>query len=134
MASFDEILEKRCHHTRTIVRGLTLLWASWWMFFGLSSGFTEGLALAKVLLHAAVPGLIFLLTAMIAWRWERLGARLLLLEGLLVFAFYPVITWGAVSLASVLFVILTMALPPLLAGTLLHANCHRTRILSLFGK
>lgn len=131
MPSFESVLDWRYRHTRTIARCLALLWASTWMFFGASAGFSEGLTPAKVLLHAAVPGLIFLLTAAIAWRWEMLGAKLLLLEGLLIFAFYPVITWGAASFTSVLFVVFTMALPPLLAGILFRENWHRARVLRL---
>lgn len=131
MPSFASVLDWRYRHTRTIARCLALLWASTWVFFGASAGFSEGLTPAKVLLHATVPGLIFLLTAAIAWRWEMLGAKLLLLEGLLIFAFYPVITWGATSLTGVLLVIFTMALPPLLAGILLRENWHRARVLRL---
>lgn len=131
MPSFENVLDLRYRHTRTIVRCLTLLWAGAWVLFGASAGFTEGLTPARVLLHAAMPGLIFLLTAAIAWRWEMLGAKLLLLEGLLIFAFYPVITWGATSFTGVLFVIFTMAMPPLLAGILLRENWHRARVLRL---
>ncbi|MDZ7269537.1 MAG: hypothetical protein ONB48_19145 [candidate division KSB1 bacterium] len=131
MASFVEVLANRSRHTRTVARCLTVLWAGWWVLLGLSSGFSAGVPPAKVLLHLAIPGLIFLLTAAIAWRWEHLGARLLLWEGVLIFAFYPIITWGATTLAGALLVIFTMALPPLLAGILLRENWHRARILRL---
>ncbi|MCK6562006.1 hypothetical protein HUU39_19560 [candidate division KSB1 bacterium] len=134
MASFAEILAIRCRHTRTIARCLTLLWAGWWVFFGLSSSFNAGVAPARVLLHIALPGLIFLLTAAIAWRWENFGAKLLLWEGLLVFACYPIITWEANTLATILFVMLTMGLPPLLASILLRSNWQRMRILNLLGR
>lgn len=63
MPSFEDMLDLRYRHTRTIARGLMVLWAGTWVFFGASASLSEGLTPAKVLLHVAVPGLVFLLTA-----------------------------------------------------------------------
>jgi hypothetical protein len=102
-----------------------VLWTSWWIFFGFSSGLAEGMTPSGVLLHAALPGLIFLMTTIVAWRWEWLGGKLLVYEGLLILVIYPAIAVGSMSFSGIMFVILTMALPPLLAGILLRLNWQR---------
>jgi hypothetical protein len=61
---------------------LGLLWAGFWTIFGLLSGMGEGSGLAGVVIHAAVPGLIYVAAVMIAWRWAPLGGIVLLLCGL----------------------------------------------------
>ena len=60
---------------RYVARALALIWAGWWTFFGLASGLAEGLSPAGVLLHATLPGLIFLVSAVITWRWEAIGGE-----------------------------------------------------------
>jgi hypothetical protein len=112
---------------RHIGRGLALLWAGWWCFFGLASGLSEGLTAAGVLVHTAVPGLVFLVSAFVPWRWEALGAVLLLVEGIVVLIAYPVMVSGRFPLSTIVFVSLTMALPPLVAGVLLLADWRRGR-------
>ncbi|MCI0691113.1 hypothetical protein L0337_03795 [candidate division KSB1 bacterium] len=83
------------------------------------------MTLRGVLLHAALPGLIFLLTTIVAWRWEVIGGKLLMFEGLLILVIFPVIAAGSIPFGGILFVILTMALPPLVAGVLLRTNWQR---------
>jgi hypothetical protein len=122
MASINFYLESQCKQIRKLARVLTIMWASGWILFGLSSGFYEGMTLRGVLLHTALPGLIFLLTTIVAWRWEMIGGKLLLFEGLLVLVIFPVIAAGSIPFGGILFVILTMALPPLVAGFLLRVS------------
>lgn len=122
MASGNFYLESQWKQIRKIARMLTMLWASGWLLFGLSSGLYEGVTLRGVLLHAALPGLIFLLTTIVAWRWEVIGGKLLMFEGLLILVIFPVIAAGSIPFGGILFVILTMALPPLVAGILLRMN------------
>jgi hypothetical protein len=99
-------------------RALALLWGAFWTWFGLASGIGEGLDPAGIFFHAALPGLVFLATAGLAWRWETIGGVALVLEGLLVMVAYPLMVHGRFPLATILFVELTMALPPLAAGVL----------------
>lgn len=114
----------RIHH---IARALAMGWAGLWVLFGLSSGLSEGMSLTGVLLHTAVPGMIFLASAVIAWRWEMIGGIVLMLEGLLMLIFYPAIAIGRISLWGIVLVVLTMALPPLIAGFLFHLNQRNLR-------
>lgn len=105
---------------------LALIWAGWWTFFGLASGIGEGSKPVGVLLHTAAPGLIFLASAVIAWRWERIGAIVLLVEGALILIGYPLL-FRRFPLSTILFVLLTMALPPLVAGCLLLADWQKSK-------
>lgn len=105
--------------TRWTARGLSLIWAVFWTWFGLDSGIGEGGKPLEVLLHTAVPGLVFLGSALMAWRWEPVGGVLLLLEGLIVLIGYPLLTQHSrMPLSAKIFVELTMALPPLVSGIL----------------
>jgi len=49
---------------------LSLLWGGWWTFFGLASGIGEEIGVPGILMHALVPGLIFLATALAAPKME----------------------------------------------------------------
>ncbi len=108
---------------RNIALCLALLWAGWWTFFGLASGFGERLSLVGVVVHTAVPGIVFLASALAAWRWTVVGGIVLLIEGLLVLIIYPIMVAGRFPKATIAFVLLTMAVPPLLAGCLLLTTC-----------
>jgi len=103
-------------------RILSLAWAGFWVWFGLASGISEPTTergkLMDVLIHTTVPGLVFLVTALIAWRWEAVGGVLLLLEGLIIAVGYPWMFHGRFPLRTYVFVELTMAVPPLVAGVL----------------
>ena len=107
---------------RSIARGLALLWAGWWTFFGLASGIGEKAGLLGVLIHTTVPGLIFLITVLIAWRWEPVGGILLILEGLWAIFFFK-----QRSLAAFFFMLGTITLPPLSAGFLLLISWRKGR-------
>jgi len=102
-----------------LARLLALAWGGWWTFFGLASGIGEKLKPVGILIHATVPGLIFLASAILAWRRPLAGGSLLIVEGLAVLIAYPLIFGPRFPLATVLFVLLTMAAPPLLSGALL---------------
>jgi hypothetical protein len=125
MASVNFYLESQWKQIRKMARVLTILWASGWVLFGLSSALSEGMTPSGVLLHTALPGLIFLLTTIITWRWEVIGGKLLMFEGLFILVFFPVIAAGSMPIEGILYVILTMALPPLGAGLMLRASWQR---------
>lgn len=101
---------------RRVARGVVVLWAAWWTFFVWASVIFEGVTsngmLAALLVSALLGG-----SAAIAWRWERGGGVLLTVEGLLVLLGYPQ-AFSHLPPLTITFVLLTFALPPLLAGTL----------------
>jgi hypothetical protein len=89
---------------------VALVWAGWWTIFGLVGGIGEGLDAAGVAMHTAVPGLLFLLAAVIAWRWELPGAVLLAVAGIATVSVY--------GFARTPEGFLLLTLPPLLAAGL----------------
>ena len=109
---------------RYIARGLALIWAGWLAFFGLVSGAGEGLRGILTNAPNALPGLVFLVSAVIAWRWEAIGGVALLLCGLFVFFFFHI--------GKNLFLLLTMALPPLVAGFLFLVSWWEARTKKIF--
>lgn len=113
---------------RPAARGVALLWAGFWVFFGLASGIGEGLDWVGVLIHTAVPGLIFLALALLAWYREEIGGALLVIVGLVVLVWYPIDTADTFRLSTIVMVLLTMALPPLLAGGVCLACWRRTHV------
>lgn len=109
-----------------IARAVAFVWAAFWLFFGISSGLGEGLNLSGIIMHVLFPGVLFLAIALFAWRWPLHGATVLMLSGLAVLILYPLEMREAVSLSTILFVVLTMGVPPLIAGGLMfiHARTH----------
>ncbi|MGB5635675.1 MAG: hypothetical protein WBM44_23180 [Waterburya sp.] len=109
---------------RYCARALAIIWAGWWTFFGLASGFGEGSDLVGVLIHTAFPGLVFLSVAVLAWRSPAMGGIALLLVGVLTFILFP----GTMDFPfpSRIFMLLTFHLPPLIAGFLSLASSWRT--------
>ena len=103
---------------RYSARAIALIWAGWWTYFGVASGTGEQLDPVGILIHAAAPGLFFLALALIPWRWEAAGGALLLLESLAVTIGYPLATYRTFPASTIFFVVLTMALPPMIAGSL----------------
>jgi hypothetical protein len=102
-------------------RALILVWAGWWTYFGVACGIGEGMSPAGIFMHS-LPGLIFLVVAGIAWRWERVGGVMLILIGLLICIGYPVMTHGRFPQLTIIIVELTFGLPPLVGGCLLLAR------------
>jgi hypothetical protein len=95
-------------------RALALLWAGTWTLFGLMSGIGEGMDLVGVVTHTVIPGLVFLLAAVIAWRWEPWGASALVGMGVWAMLAYP---YGRTAEG-----LMMLSLPPILAASLLLAG------------
>ncbi|MDP3047795.1 MAG: hypothetical protein Q8O07_10000 [Chloroflexota bacterium] len=99
---------------RLVARILALAWAVFWSAFGLLSGIGEGGGPQAVLVHALIPGLIFLAAAVIAWRWDLVGGLLLALAGLATLFMYPFATTAGGFLV--------LPLPGIVAGALFWAG------------
>jgi len=107
---------------RTVAFFLGGLVTAFWLWFGIASGIGERLGAGNLIGHVVVPGGIFLITLLVAWRWERVGGALFLIEGLVVAIGYPLMARGRFPVTTVVMVVLTMSLPPLVAGALLIAK------------
>ena len=74
-----------------------------------------------IFLHALLPGLILLALALIALKWEKLGGTLLTIVGIMILILYPMVARN-MPLSTIFFVLLTMALLPILSGVILLSN------------
>lgn len=98
---------------------IILLVTGFWLWFGIASAAGEGLGAGNWLAHIVGPGGILLATAAIAWRRPVAGATLLILEGLVVAVGYPLTANQRFPITTIVFVLLTMAVPPIAAGGLM---------------
>ncbi len=90
-----------------------------WLWFGIGSAYAERVGPVNWLMHILVPGGIFIMSALVAWRWEGLGGALLVLEGIVALGFIVrAFLWGGFSASTLMLMCLTLGLPPLAAGTL----------------
>lgn len=112
---------------RRVALVISLAWAAWWTYFGLASTFGAGLPLGQALSQIAVPGLLFLAMALLAWRWEAIGGGLLVLVGSLILTAYPIMMMGSLPFDTILWFVMTIALPPLVAGWLFLLHWWRNR-------
>ena len=108
---------------RYIAVGLALIWAVCWTFFGLVSGAGEGLKGVLTNIPNTLPGLVFLVSTAIAWRWEAIGGVALLMCGLFALFFFHI--------GKNPFLLLTMVLPPLVAGFLFLVSWWKSRNINL---
>lgn len=91
-----------------------------WLWFGIGSAYVEKAGPFNWLMHILVPGGIFILSTLVAWRWEKIGGALLVLEGLVALGFIGrAFLWGRFTASSLVLMCLTLGLPPLAAGILL---------------
>jgi hypothetical protein len=96
-------------------RLISNLWAASWISLGVASGISQGLTFVRILFDLIISGLFFALLQFLARRREMLGGLLLLLIGVILTVGFPTLSrhLHGNALASV---ILTLALPPLVAG------------------
>ena len=99
-----------------------------WLWFGIGSAYTEGMGLLNWVMHILVPGGIFILSTLVAWRWSAIGGVLLLLEGTVALGFIlRAFLWGRFTASTLMLMCLTLALPPLAAGILLILCWQKSR-------
>lgn len=101
-------------------RALALLWAGFWIFFAVGSSIVEPPP-AGMVPRIAATGLLFLMLAVLPWRWEAAGGVLLVLTGVFFAVTYPM-AYSHLPFATRLMTAVTLAGPPLAAGVvfLLH--------------
>ena len=107
-----------------IKRILILLIGIGWAWFGLVSGPVQSVTFLDIFKNwpNALPGIIIIISALIAWFKETIGGLLLFLEGIIVLIGYPVLAYGYFSNKSIIIVVCTLALPAVLIGVLFMKN------------
>ena len=95
-------------------------WAAWWIAFALATGLGGGfVSIGETALQTALMALFTGGSVFIATRWRRQGAWLLVLEGLVLTLGYPLVMNPQFPIVTIVFVIVTLGLPPLVAGVML---------------
>jgi hypothetical protein len=99
-----------------------------WLWFGIGSAYVERAGPVNWLMHILVPGGIFVLSTLVAWRWPGIGGALLVLEGIVALGFIVrAFLWGRFTASTLTLMCLTLGLPPLAAGILFLLNWHKSR-------
>jgi hypothetical protein len=97
-----------------IARALALLWAGFWIFFFVAEAWAWRTPARGVAFWGGV-GLLFVVLALLPWRWEVAGGLVLLVLGLLIGVAYPI--WPLpLPLASRVITTVVLSGPPLVAG------------------
>lgn len=112
--------EKNIAIIRIIAGVISLLWASFWIFYGLFSGLPEGGGFSGFLYHVpnALPGIAMLISSAIAWRCATVGGVLLCVESLLIVVGYPLLFYSRTPITTIIYIILGMGIPPMFSGLL----------------
>ena len=104
---------------RSTARVLMIIAIAFWLWFGIGSAHVERSGPFNWLMHILVPGGIFILSTLVAWRWEGIGGALLVLEGLVALGFIVrAFLLRNVTASTLVLMCLTLGLPPLAAGIL----------------
>ena len=116
-------------------RALALLWAGFWVFFFVASVVVEGAPGHVIVLGAGVL-LLFVILALVPWRWEAAGGLLLVVMSLLIGATYAIASAAIVRADGSRLPLAVRAIttavftgPPLVAGILflLHNRSVKAR-------
>jgi uncharacterized membrane protein YqgA involved in biofilm formation len=110
----------------SVARISAVTWAVGWIAFGMITGIGESLEPGDVIAHTFIPGFIFLITSVIAFRWECFGGILLLAEGIFLAAYY-ILPLNDVSLIEITFAAVSSALPALIIGSLFVMSWRKSR-------
>lgn len=94
---------------------VTILWAGAWNQFFLSESLKWGAVVSASPLWIAL-GLIFVLLAILPWRWEAQGGALLFTCGIGLLLSYDIWPPRQLKEGHVVILELLLALPPLIAG------------------
>jgi hypothetical protein len=106
----------------TLARCLAVVWAGFWIWFGVASSFSGNAGGMTGMLHLLPWATWAVASIVVAWRNPVAGGGLLLLEGLVLG--FLVATYMPAHYRR--FDFLTLALPPVVAGLLfLSAGHHR---------
>ena len=103
---------------KILARIIIILWAGFWVFFAVATILGEPYS-GVGLLACVFFSLLFIISALVPFRWERAGAYLLITLGVVFLIAYPLRMAKRMPLLTVLFVILTLATPPIISGILL---------------
>lgn len=107
---------------------ITALWAAFWSWFFIVSAISpshEGLGVAVFLINGLAPMVVMWFAFLASIRWRRAASALLTLIGVGTLVWYPVAAHQNFEAGTIVFVMATLGLPPLVAGALLLPSWRR---------
>ena len=107
---------------------LVIVTIVFWLWFGIGSALVEGGGWFNWLMHIFFPGGIFIFSALLALRWQRLGGVLLIGLGIFVLVLSMVAFFRNTNGASTtIMMLLTLALPPSTSGILFLVGARKPK-------
>jgi hypothetical protein len=102
-----------------------------WLWFGIGSAMVEEGGWFNWLMHILIPGGIFILSALITLRWQRVGGAVLSIMGVTAIAMSLIgFIRGATALATMIMMLLTLSFPPLISGMLFLLDARKAKAVS----
>jgi len=104
-------------------RALALVWAGFWTFFFTAESLAWHTPLYEMTAWVCV-GLMFLILALVAWRWEVAGGLILMAAGVIAALAYAI--WGPRELSAITraITLCVFGVPPAVAGALFLMHHH----------
>ena len=104
-------------------RALALLWAGFWTCFFIAESLVWHTPVYRMTIWVCV-GLMFVILALVAWRWEVAGGLMLMVAGVLAALAYAI--WGPreLPLTTRVTTLLIFGVPPAAAGALFLMHHH----------
>ena len=100
-----------------------------WLWFGIGSAMVEEGGWFNWLMHILIPGGLFFIAALIAVRWQVVGGVLLTIMGVIAVALSLVgFLRSAFAPTTMIMMLLTLSLPPLLSGILFLVDVRKARL------
>ena len=100
-----------------LARALALAWAGFWMFFFVAESWVWHTPLRGAMPWVGV-GLLFVVLALVPWRWEVTGGLLLVLAGLSAGVAYTIWPPAGLPLVGRVLTAVVLGVPPVAAGIL----------------
>lgn len=114
----------KTRYTIYAARALATLWVGFWLWFAVASSIDH---LMSMIVAAGIPLGLSVFAVVMAWRRPQVGGAMLVIEGLTIAGTMAAGFLNPNSLATALFLILTLVVPPIVAGLLFLEGCRRGR-------
>jgi hypothetical protein len=106
-----------------LARALALLWAGFWTFFFIAESLAWNTPVSRMTIWTGV-GLLFVILALVGWRWEVTGGLLLIAAGVVTALAYAIWAPRELYLTTRATTLITFGVPPAVAGALFLMHHH----------
>ncbi|MFQ5630962.1 MAG: hypothetical protein ACE5I1_19500, partial [bacterium] len=109
-------------YSNVLIRGkhvgrlISICWASFWILFGFNAVLEESQGLSYSLYQTTIPGFFFLGSSIIAWMHRKVGGTILLIEGMAILVFFPVMAVRYLPPFEIFLACMLLSIPPFIAS------------------